>query len=1453
MKKYVLFCAVIFALCRTFAQSNTPVKLALISETDEVMPAADLLTAKLSGDDKIQLLERDQIEKVYQEQSLSAANQDYLKLGRILGADGLLLLNVARTPEGTKLTARLIAVKPGVILADGNFPWSMKDPTQWSEPATAYLDSFLPKLSVLPNDAIPLSVVNLRSAINSVDGVETERQLKQLIIQRLSQEPRFFVLERQKMQLLGDEKKLKADDSAFWDGSYLLEGTVDQNGYSPNTITINARLTPPKGGGMILMEASGSRTNLAEVINQLAAKITDALKINSQVKPWNASDEAAQFFEEAKWALRWGTLSEAQAAADSAWALGKQDVDCATVRVKSYVLETAANVGKWQTGQSDFSSLGYNSAGEPLGPTPADSVAQAAVKDLLKEHPFGMLYQVTKQPGSQEIDYVFDDKLPELQDIDRARHALELYYAFSLSGAAAQSKALDRLSPWYDLGVEDLTGAAHVLQNFYFVPESKKAAADELAELRALARSVAKLISEWPSVHDSYFVGDRIASHDELSNTIETPPNIFRCEVNWGCFWQERPEDAVLLYSDLMSSPVFCYIHNDFWKRASDQPRLVAWNQEDQKNIPAIWNSFTNSLATSTNLLLQMEAKALARADAPDKEQAKAADDDLMKFINANRESLVANNVELFYLGWGLGYPNPELDAMDQEYWSKTIPGRQTAMAFEKQKQYLADFTPYDFQTFEKAFSSRAYTKAQVTELEPLIAGYKSNLLARAKTPVEKFKAQSDAQWIKFSFENQVSQILDPPASTTPTHKKNAVPKPLVAAKETMPVIPVTHPPGIVTQVITAGKFLAIPLDGLMRSAGLATIDSSRLIIVEHDWLEGKLLLSFEYSLLDKNYGGADGSAVALLDPATESWTVIDCPKVDFLSRNHFPHHVTLLHGELFDCDGGKIEEYDAQKQAWQALKISDGNNYELFAINGHLYATDENTIFEITLDGPGTSILASTRRQPPASALDTQLLGAPTLFEGPDHSLRVYTNGKIFSWTGSDWREDGAAPPVSSMPEALPNGMYVPFGPEIFPDGVVFDKKGTMDAGYSNGHLNRRADGSYGTLRTQDSISCLQNEDDAATLYLQGKPDWAVHFSGPDTHTTHAPQPLCKMPANLIPGLPVALRGPNLYILEDALAMHAVINQQHEVVEDNVADGNEYNAALLCFSRDFPEPQKVYLKLEPMTENPPDWLLPSGTNWLFCGNATGVWMLPLSQVDSAINAQKQIMLGQKTQAALAIKQAQQTLLAKYDFNHNGVIDPDEREAALDDPAFIESQLDVIDANQDGQLDLAELAYFDANHDHILEPKEEAGIGIALQLLAKRDLDRFDTSGAGALNEQDFEHLLRSNPANPFIINVVFQRADENHDGKIELDELESCLKHLLRQQLHPAGINNAFLMNQLQMESNPAKAAQEAFKLEVEAYWRDPASITHRPPSNGRPPFGSYPSPGNWPPGPPP
>src|SRR5690242_1043750 len=298
------FCILLIAclmVSMASGQTNKIARLAIISESSEVRTAADVLTAELSNHKGLQLVERDQVTKVYREQALSAGNHDYLKLGRMLGADGLLLLGTSKEVANNFLNVRLIAVKPGAVLAMEQFPYP-KNLSEWASQYAGRIIPLLPKLTILARDAIPISVVNLRSALQFEASKETEWQLKYLAIQRLSREPRLFVLEREKMQLLDAEKDLKLDDSAFWNGSYLLEGTIDQNGYSQKTITVNARLIPPHGGKPLPIAVEGSRTNLTEVINRLAGKINAALNVSPSSKEWSAADEARQFFDEAKWA-----------------------------------------------------------------------------------------------------------------------------------------------------------------------------------------------------------------------------------------------------------------------------------------------------------------------------------------------------------------------------------------------------------------------------------------------------------------------------------------------------------------------------------------------------------------------------------------------------------------------------------------------------------------------------------------------------------------------------------------------------------------------------------------------------------------------------------------------------------------------------------------------------------------------------------------------------------------------------------------------------------------------------------------------------------------------------------------------------------------------------------------------------------------------------------------------
>ena len=898
------------------ATDEAPAKLAIISESPDAASAVDVLTAVLNKNNRLQLLERTEIEKAYHEQEMSATSRNDLKLGRLLGADGLLLLNIVKTPQATNLTARLTAIKPGVVLTEGSFPWPLKDVSRWSESVAVGLDRFVSKLVLLPQDAIPVSLVNVRSAIESDEEKQTEQQLKLLTIQRLSAEPQLFVLERERMQLLGGEKELDSDESAFWSGTYLLEGVLDQGGYSKDTVTINARLTPPKGGGPLVFEVNGSRTNLAEVVNSMAAKVNELLKVNSTVpKSWNPAEEAAKYFDEANWALRWGVFTEAQAAADSAWALGKQDQDCAIARIKAY--ETPLHVRGYQNG--NFTNPGNTNA-----------VIETAVEAAAPNNPWGLILHTQVYGDTKSVDYAYALQFPDPASIDVATHALEIYYEFSRNSPEGLIKVASeqthwKNSEWYNLGIEDLVAASTVLQQFNFVPEAQKTAGEKLAELRRSARMVADWIARSPSVYDSYFVGDRLATHDELANTMDENSTIFRCQVLWGCYWQERPEDAMALYHELMSSPVFCYIHSDFWLRELQKPRLAAWNQTDAQRIPRLWDDYLNELNSSTNVFWQLEARALALADADNDSDVALSFTNLFRAIFNNRDALVNDNVDAPYLGWHLenlvsaktgngistdlreslnqlfySQYNQKLDAMENEYQNKTVAAAQFSAKFQEQKQYLKNNQSFNLFGFMDMFQSRDYSKRQATEILPLIVAYKSNLVAQSESASGMQKGQLMGAIGQVGFlEGDVNRLLGTPTPPPPPKVEAANPAATVTAPATISTD--TNAPEVVTNVMTVDNFMEIPLDNLIRISGLDKIDRSQITVTAHQWLEGKLMINFEYELVNNWSGAADGSAIAMLDPATRQWNIVTCSKEEIASQSRFYHRSTLLHGGLFD------------------------------------------------------------------------------------------------------------------------------------------------------------------------------------------------------------------------------------------------------------------------------------------------------------------------------------------------------------------------------------------------------------------------------------------------------------------------------------------------------------------------------------------------------------------------
>ena len=1032
-------------------RSDGPARLAIISETSAAVAAVDLLTVELSHVPQIQLFERTQIEKVYREQGLSAANKNLLTLGQVLGADGLLLLTPVTEGTNQFMQVRLVAVKPGVVVDAVRSDWPVEDVSVWTRWLAGHFAVIFPKLSVPAEEAIPISVVNLRSTIRSTEAQETERQLTFLAAEHLTRERDLFVLERRRMDLLSDEKEKQAmGESAFWKGSYLLEGVIDRDGYSKEIATLHARLVPPNGGRPTELFVSGPRRKPGEMAEALTGKVMEALKRSAGSVAWQPDAEAAKFYEEAKWALKWGMIPEAQAAAEASWALGKQDMDAAIVRIKAQAGAALPDTGGYFGG----------------GLTDVQGRSEKFVeyqKRVRAASPNGVVFQLK----GRQINYVTVGKLPDPRRIEPAFRALALYEQFS-QGLTAEEIMPN--SAWYGLGIESLEAASKVLQHFHFARKPEQTVPAELGELRAMARTVAAWLSQAPLVRDSYWVGDRIVTHDVLAHSIREGQNIFRCQLNYGCFWQERPEDCVGLYRELMTSPVFAYLHHELWFRPLERPRLVAWNSPDAARIPRVWQDFREELGRTTNVITRIEGKFLELADAGTIAELEEQFNATFSTIISNRAVIVGCNVELLYLRWGAddlvqqvtsvvaadsGYNNlrnryrqeyqPQLEAMAREYWA-TLSGRKTAQktsdTFRQQMEYLRGQTPYRSLEFNAVFRSRQYNKAQAEEIRPLLRSYLSNLTAQSTTSPNPARGQLQAGISRVRLlEREVDRVLNPRAPVVPT------PPTTVADSARGPVAttPSPAPPAVIkplTNLLSVTRFHPFPFRQLALhpdgndyrelAVGMPRLRDEFILFDLHFEYDTGHMRPGQYYMTSHHIG-----ASLLWNTCSNAWQLIPQPVEEGMTptaeKNRFIQHklvnTELVRDTLYSSYPGELRKFDLRARRWETLPMPGEKQYRLFRSEAHLLAANDEGILSLGDDGRTVKILASIRRRPAASLLDSlDSLGKPVVFRGPSGTFRARLGDKVYRWEGEVWREEFSLPRISAV-ESLPDFAVIRSG----------------------------------------------------------------------------------------------------------------------------------------------------------------------------------------------------------------------------------------------------------------------------------------------------------------------------------------------------------------------------------------------------------------------------------------
>jgi hypothetical protein len=216
-----------------------------------------------------------------------------------------------------------------------------------------------------------------------------------------------------------------------------------------------------------------------------------------------------------------------------------------------------------------------------------------------------------------------------------------------------------------------------------------------------------------------------------------------------------------------------------------------------------------------------------------------------------------------------------------------------------------------------------------------------------------------------------------------------------------------------------------------------------------------------------------------------------------------------------------------------------------------------------------------------------------------------------------------------------------------------------------------------------------------------------------------------------------------------------------------------------------------------------------------------GFWLIPKADLDQAVESNyAQRRLEQDALKAQHEKWRQE-LLAAYDRNHNGVFEPEEREAMLEDPRFLELSLPDIDANHNGLLDAEELSFFDANTNGVLEPEEQAAIEQTLSLFADKLMATLDPDEEGKIDPADLPaELYIPSPFPQRIGPRLINPLGEYRDRRIGHDELVDLMQSYLIGSMRVRG-NPAIPRRPPLERPRQAMDVKSLFKERVETYWR--------------------------------
>jgi hypothetical protein len=339
---FIFFALSLLAGYSRAQMSPVAARLAVIGDSGSADFAA-LVVTDLANEPSINLLERQDMMKIGDELHLQQlAGDSASNLGRMLNADGLLFIK--KQPTGFEI--RLTAVGLGYAVFDDTVSSATpSDFTHLAQSIARRTVDFAPKLSLKPDAAVPLSVLNIRADAASGDYVSLEEKLSLLLESKLAAQPGDVVLERRRASAILFEKSLvPSAGQAPLKGAYVVDGSFTQSLQGGNDLAVHLRLRSPTAQQNPL-EIQGSSSDLGALADQMVAAIQKAIGKPGPPTIWQPAKEAREYLLEGIWGWKHGAFDEALEALDSASLLGEKLPDLEAARIHVLCAKAVGSTG----------------------------------------------------------------------------------------------------------------------------------------------------------------------------------------------------------------------------------------------------------------------------------------------------------------------------------------------------------------------------------------------------------------------------------------------------------------------------------------------------------------------------------------------------------------------------------------------------------------------------------------------------------------------------------------------------------------------------------------------------------------------------------------------------------------------------------------------------------------------------------------------------------------------------------------------------------------------------------------------------------------------------------------------------------------------------------------------------------------------------------------------------